>query len=442
LFPEGKNCVGQSGKEGSVLAYIASANQKTVSAAHLVMANKQKGLRAFMPFVGPAFIAAVAYIDPGNYATNIQGGSEFGYNLLWVIVVANIMAMFVQNLSAKLGIASGRNLPELCRIHFPAWISMLLWIFSEIAAMATDLAEFLGATLAFNLLLHIPMIVGTLMTAVITYAMLTLDRFGFRPLEKVIGCLVVAIGVCYLAETVFSRPNWGQIAYHSVVPWIGGKESILLIVGIIGATIMPHVVYLHSGLTNQRIVPKNDMEKRKISHFSTLEIIVAMGLAGLINLAMMYMSASAFYSTGHTSIGDISTAYRTLPILGSAAAAVFLVSLLVSGLSSSAVGTMAGQVIMNGFVGFTIPVWLRRVITMVPTVIIVAIGVNPTQTLIISQVILSIVLPLPIFCLIYFTRRKDIMGIMVNKPWMTFAAYAIACLVFILNITLIILTLV
>jgi manganese transport protein len=423
------------------LAYIASANRKTVSAANLAMANKRRGLRAFLPFLGPAFIAAVAYIDPGNYATNIQSGSQFGYNLLWVVVVANAMAMFIQNLSAKLGIASGRNLPELCRTYFPTWLSMVLWIFSEIAAMATDLAEFLGATLAFNLLLHIPMIIGTLMTAVITYAMLTLDRFGFRPLEKVIGCLVVAISVCYIAETIFSKPNWGQIAYHSVVPWIGGKESVLLIVGIIGATIMPHVVYLHSGLTNQRIIPKNDEQKRKISRFSTLEIIIAMGIAGLINMAMMYMSASAFYSTGHTSVGDISTAYQTLPILGSAAAAVFLISLLVSGLSSSAVGTMAGQVIMTGFVGFTIPIWLRRVITMVPTIIIVALGVNPTQTLIISQVVLSLVLPLPIFCLVYFTRRKDIMGIMVNKPWVTFAAYAVASLVFALNITLIFLTL-
>ncbi len=423
------------------MAFTASANRKTISAANLAISNKQKGLRAFLPFVGPAFIAAVAYIDPGNYATNIQSGSQFGYKLLWVVVISNLMAMFVQNLSAKLGIASGRNLPELCRAYFPTYVSITLWIFSEIAAMATDLAEFLGATIAFNLLLHIPMLIGTLITAILTYAMLMLDRFGFRPLEKVIGCLVVLISLCYLAETIFSRPNWSQIAYHSFVPWVGNKESVLLVVGIIGATIMPHVVYLHSGLTNQRIIPKNDVEKRKISRFSTWEIIVAMGFAGLINMAMMYMSASAFYTTGHTAIADISTAYKTLPILGSAAATVFLISLLASGLSSSAVGTLAGQVIMTGFVGFSIPVWLRRVITMVPTIVVIALGINPTQTLILSQVVLSIVLPLPIFCLIYFTRRKDIMGVMVNRPWITATACVIAALIFALNLALIYLTL-
>jgi manganese transport protein len=412
--------------------------KKTVIAARSALTNQRRGIRALVPFIGPAFIAAVAYIDPGNYATNIQSGSQFGYKLLWVVVLANLMAMLIQNMSAKLGIATGRNLPELCRQHFPRWLSITLWVFSEIAAMATDLAEFLGATLGLNLLFHIPMLPATLLTGLATYAILMMDRFGFRPLERFIGALVLLIGACYLVETFLSHPSFGQIAYHSVVPWVGNSDSILLVVGVIGATVMPHVVYLHSGLTQNRIVPRNDVEKKKIHSFSTKEVIIAMTLAGLINLSMMYMAAAVFHGTGHTQVADIQTAYKTLtPLLGPAAAAVFLTSLLASGFSSSAVGTMAGQVIMQGFVGFTIPVWVRRVVTMLPTVIIVALGIDPTQTLVISQVLLSLVLPMPILSLIYFTRRKDIMGVLVNKRYITDLAVVCAVIIVLLNLLLI-----
>ncbi|OFW80092.1 MAG: divalent metal cation transporter [Alicyclobacillus sp. RIFOXYA1_FULL_53_8] len=418
------------------------AESSTERAARSVIQNKSTGLRAMLPFLGPAFIAAVAYIDPGNYATNIQSGSEFGYKLLWVVVLANLMAMLIQSMSAKLGIATGRNLPELCRKYFPRWVSMVLWVFSEIAAMATDLAEFLGASLGLNLLFHIPMLWATLLTGVTTYLMLTLDRFGFRPLEKLIGSLVVVIGLSYLAETFMSKPAVGQILYHSVVPWIGNSNSVLLVVGVIGATVMPHVVYLHSGLTQSRIVPRNDAERKIINRFSVKEVMIAMTLAGLINLSMMYMAASAFNGTGHTEIADITTAYRTLtPLLGPAAASVFLVSLMASGFSSSTVGTMAGQVIMQGFVGFTIPVWVRRVVTMLPTVVVVALGIDPTRTLIISQVVLSLVLPLPILALIYFTKRKDIMGVLVNRRITTVLATVAAILITLLNFLLIYLTL-
>lgn len=411
---------------------------KTVLAARSVIQSQRKGLRGLLPFLGPAFVAAVAYIDPGNYATNIQSGSEFGYKLLWVVVLANLMAMLIQSMSAKLGIATGRNLPELCRQYFPSWVSMTLWIFSEIAAMATDLAEFLGATLGLNLLFHIPLLLATLLTGIATYLILALDRFGFRPLEKVIVSLVLVIGLSYLLETIFSRPVLGQILYHSVVPWVGNSSSVLLVVGIIGATVMPHVVYLHSSLTQNRIIPKNDAEKKIINRYSVKEVLLAMSLAGLINLSMMYMAASVFNGTGHTQIADITTAYQTLtPLLGPAAAGVFLVSLLASGFSSSAVGTMAGQVIMQGFVGFTIPVWLRRVLTMLPTVIIVALGVDPTQTLVISQVVLSLVLPMPVLALIYFARRQDIMGILVNRKTTTLLAITVAIVITLLNLLLI-----
>lgn len=403
-------------------------------AAREAITGRRKGLKALFPFLGPAFISSVAYIDPGNFATNIESGSQFGYNMLWVVVLANLMAMLLQNLSAKLGIASGRNLPELCRDHFPKWLTNVMWVGSEIAAMATDVAEFLGATLALNLLFGLPMLLAAALTGVVTYLILLMEQKGFRPLEKFIGAFALFIGGCYLVETILSSPDFGQVAYHSVVPWIGGQESLMLAVGVIGATVMPHALYLHSNLTKDRIVPQNKREALKIREFSTKEVMIAMAIAGFVNLAMMYMAASTFHSSGNLEISDISTAYQTLtPILGNAAAGVFLASLLASGISSSVVGTMSGQVIMQGFVGFSIPVWIRRAATMLPTFIIVALGVNTTKTLIVSQVVLSIVLPMPVLSLIYFTRRKDIMGVLANKRFVTVLAAVSAVIILSLN---------
>ncbi|MBT2737133.1 Nramp family divalent metal transporter [Neobacillus sp. C211] len=418
-----------------------AAEHRTVSAARDAINGKVKGIRALLPFLGPAFIASIAYIDPGNFATNIQSGARFGYKMLWVIVLANLMAMLLQNMSAKLGIATGKSLPELCRENMPKWLTIIMWIVSELAAMATDLAEFLGATLALNLLAGIPMLFGTIIIGVVTYLILMLEKYGFRPLEKFIAAFAVLIGLCYLVETIFSKPNLAQIAYHSVVPWLGNSESLMLAVGVIGATVMPHAIYLHSSLTQGRIVPRNDKERIKIQKFSTKEIFIAMTLAGFINLSMMYMAASVFNTTGNSQIADIQSAYHTLtPLLGSAAASVFLISLLASGLSSSVVGTMAGQVIMQGFVGFTIPIWVRRLVTMLPTVIIVAMGVDPTRTLVISQVVLSIVLPFPIIALIYFTQKKEFMGVLTNKRITTIASALFAIIIMGLNIWLVVQT--
>ncbi|WP_066253448.1 Nramp family divalent metal transporter [Neobacillus drentensis] len=417
------------------------AEQRTVSAARDAINGKVKGFRALLPFLGPAFIASIAYIDPGNFATNIQSGARFGYKMLWIIVLANLMAMLLQNMSAKLGIATGKSLPEICRENFPKWLTIIMWIVSELAAMATDLAEFLGATLALNLLAGIPMLLATIITGVVTYLILMLEKYGFRPLEKFIAAFAVLIGLCYLVETIFSKPNIAQIAYHSVVPWLGNSESLILAVGVLGATVMPHAIYLHSSLTQGRIVPRNDKEKIKIQKFSTKEIFIAMTLAGFINLSMMYMAASVFNTTGNSQIADIQSAYHTLtPLLGPAAASVFLISLLASGLSSSVVGTMAGQVIMQGFVGFTIPVWVRRLVTMLPTVIIVAIGVDPTRTLVISQVVLSMVLPFPIIALIYFTQKKEFMGVLTNKRITTIASSLFGLIILGLNIWLVVQT--
>lgn len=418
-----------------------AAESRTVSAARDAINGKVKGIRALLPFLGPAFIASIAYVDPGNFATNIQSGASFGYKMLWVIVLANLMAMLLQNMSAKLGIATGRSLPEVCRDHMPKWLTYGMWVVSELAAMATDLAEFLGATLALNLLAGIPMLYATIIVGIVTYLILMLEKFGFRPLEKFIAAFAVLIGLCYLVETVISKPDLGLIAYHSVTPWLGNKESIILAVGVIGATVMPHAIYLHSSLTQNRIVPRNDMEKIKIQKFSTKEIMIAMTLAGFVNLAMMYMAASVFHNSGNSHIADLTTAYHTLtPLLGSAAASVFLISLLASGVSSSVVGTMAGQVIMQGFVGFTIPLWIRRLVTMLPTFIIVAMGVDPTRTLVISQVVLSIVLPCPIIALIYFTQKKELMGVLTNKPITTILSTIFAIVILGLNCWLIVQT--
>jgi len=421
-----------------VTSNVSIPLNKAVEACRAAMEGKSKGIKALLPFLGPAFIASIAYIDPGNFATNISCGSEFGYKMLWVVVIANLMAMLLQNMSAKLGIATGKNLPELCRDYLPKWMTLPMWVVSEVAAMATDLAEFLGATLGLNLLFGIPMLYATILTGVTTYIILMLDRYGFRPLEKFIAAFALLIGACYIIETFLSHPDFSQIAYHSVVPWLGNGDSMMLAVGVIGATVMPHAIYLHSGLTQNRVIPRNDGERIKLQKFNTKEVLIALTFAGLINIAMMYMAAAAFHSTGHNSIADIPSAYKTLtPILGSAAASVFLISLLFSGISSSVVGTMAGQMIMQGFVGFTIPVWIRRIVTMLPTVIIVALGIDPTQTLIVSQVVLSIVLPIPIIALIYFTKRKDLMGVLVNKRWITISSIICAVVISFLNLLLI-----
>jgi manganese transport protein len=407
------------------------------AAARAALDGQSRGLLRMLPFFGPAFIASVAYIDPGNFATNIQGGSQFGYRLLWSIVLANLMAMLLQTLSAKLGIASGQNLAELCGEHFSAKLVYPMWIISEIAAMATDLAEFLGAALGLNLLFHLDLRIAVIVTAIATYGILTLQRYGVRPIEAIIASFVAVIAVSYVIETFISKPAWGDVGFHSVVPYLGGS-SIIPIVGIIGATVMPHVVYLHSALTQNRIVPRSEREARRIFHFTIPEIVIALGLAGLINMAMLYMAASTFYGHNLTHVADIPTAFRTLtPLLGSSASTIFAISLLASGLSSSVVGTMAGQVIMQGFVGFTIPIWLRRLITMIPTVIVVFIGLNPTQSLFWSQVVLSLVLPIPVIALIYFTRRRDIMGTLVNRGLTTWIAGICACLIVFLNVLLV-----
>ncbi|OGO65094.1 MAG: divalent metal cation transporter [Chloroflexi bacterium RBG_19FT_COMBO_50_10] len=413
----------------------------TEKAAALILSGKSKkrGLARLLPFMGPAFIASVAYMDPGNFATNIQGGAQFGYTLLWVVVTTNLMAMLIQTLSAKLGIASGRNLAEMCRESFPRPVVWVMWVLMEIVAMATDLAEFLGAALGFYLLLGIPLWVAGFLTAIITFIILGLERYGFRPLEAVITALIGVISVSYLIETILGKPDWGQVAYHAVVPQFSGSESVLIAAGILGATVMPHVIFLHSSLTQKRIVVRTPAKLRKLFRFEVVDVVIAMGLAGLINAAMLMMAASTFFREGMTSVGTIQEAHRTLePLLGKASSIFFAISLLASGLSSSSVGTMAGQVIMQGFLHWHIPVWIRRMVTILPSLIVILIGLDPTRTLVISQVVLSFGLPFAVIPLVIFTSRSKVMKTLVNHKITTIVASLVAALIVSLNIYLLV----
>jgi manganese transport protein len=414
------------------------ADRTRESAEKVLDGSSRKGrLRRLLPFLGPAFIASIAYMDPGNFATNIQGGAQFGFMLLWVIVASNLIAMLVQTLSAKLGIASGKNLAEHCREQFRRPVVFGMWILMEIAAMATDLAEFLGAAIGFQLLLGIPLLAAALLTAVATFLILSLERFGFRPLELVITGFVGVIAVSYLVETILDRPPIGQMLLHSVVPQLQGPESALLAVGILGATVMPHAIFLHSSLMQSRVVAREAGKLRRLMRFEIADVTIAMGIAGLINMAMLVMAASTFFAKGLTSIGTLEDAYKTLePLLGKAASWVFGVSLLASGLSSSSVGTMAGQVIMQGFVQRRIPAWVRRLATMAPSLVVIAIGLDPTRTLVLSQVVLSFGLPFAVIPLVLFTRRKDIMGTLVNRPLTNALAWVAAGLIVVLNLYL------
>ena len=413
-----------------------SLSARTVLAGQEALAGRRRGLRGFLPFAGPAVIASVAYVDPGNFATNIQGGAQFGYLLLWVVVVANLVAMLFQSLSARLGIVTGQSLAALCRERYPRPVVYAMWVASEVAAMATDLAETLGAAIGLSLLFGLPLIVSLLITFVGTYAMLLIQGRGFRPMELLIGVFVAVIGVSYVAELLIAPPDWAAVGYHAVVPHLAGPESVMLAVGVIGATVMPHAIYLHSSLMPGRMPARDDAERRRIISFSNREVLLALGLAGLVNMAMMTMAAVMFHE-GHTDVASIETAYQTLiPLMGMGAAALFMLSLLASGFSSSVVGTMAGQTIMQDFVHFRIPLWLRRLVTMIPALVVVAIGVGTTEALVISQVVLSLVLPVPMIALLKLTGNPEVMGRFATRRLTRVAAIAAATLVLALNLVL------
>ncbi|MBS1846189.1 MAG: Nramp family divalent metal transporter [Actinobacteria bacterium] len=407
------------------------------AAAHRSLRGDARGISRIWPFLGPAFIAAVAYIDPGNFATNISGGAKFGYLLLWIVLAANLVAMLVQTQSAKLGIATGKNLAELCRERFSRRTSIGLWLQAEIVAMACDLAEIVGAALGLNLLFGIPLFVSGLIAGAGTFTLLALQRRGFRKLEAAITVLVGVVVVAFAYELIDASPDGGEVAKHLFVPGFAGTESILLATGIVGATVMPHVIYLHSALTQNRIVGRNDRERRRILRFEKIDVVIALALAGAVNLAMMIVAAALFHGGGLTGIETIEGAYSGLQQLDShAAATIFGVALLASGFASSSVGTMAGQVVMQGFIHRRIPIFLRRAITLAPALIILAIGVNPTDALVGSQVVLSFGIPFALVPLVIFASKREIMGALVNPGWLTALVGLLATLIIALNVFL------
>jgi manganese transport protein len=393
-------------------------------------------LRATLAMLGPAFVASIAYVDPGNFATNLQGGAQYGYLLLWVVLVANLMAMLIQYLSAKLGIVTDRNYPEVVRERFPRVFTWGMWVQAEIMAMSTDVAEFLGAALGLNLLFGVPLLPAGLITGVIAFAILELQTRGFRRFELAITALLGIIFAGFLYETLRIGPS-AHASLRGLLPGLHGATSLYLAVGIIGATVMPHVIYLHSALTNGRMPCRNDRERSRVLRFERLDVMIALGLAGLVNLAMLAVAAKLFHTPALSGLSTIPAAHAQFGhLVGGTAALAFAVALLASGASSSSVGTYAGQVVMAGFINVRFPLLLRRAVTMIPALVILALGVSPTSALVLSQVVLSFGIPLALVPLVLLTCDRDVMGVHVNRRLTTYLAWSCALLISALNVFL------
>ena len=411
------------------------------SRSELARLRARPGLRGVLPLLGPAFVAAVAYVDPGNFATNVAGGAKYGYLLLWVVVAANLMAMLIQYLSAKLGVATGRSLPELCREQLGTRASRGLWVQAELIAMATDLAEFVGAAIALNLLFGMPLFIAGLVTAVAAFAILALQTAGHRRFESAIVVLLGVILAGFLYDTLRVGFDAGAAA-HGLIPHFDGTGSLVLATGILGATVMPHVIYLHSALTQKRVETDGEDEKRTLMRFVRADVVIAMALAGVVNMAMLVTAASLFHGKPGVDIDSIEAAHSGfITYAGAGAGLAFALALLASGFASSSVGTYAGQVVMQGFIARSIPLLLRRAVTMAPALVVLAVGADPSRALVISQVVLSFGIPFALIPLVMLTRRADLMGALVNRRATTAAASVVAALIVCLNVVLLVQTL-
>ncbi len=429
-----EQAVGAVSEPAPTVEDVLPGEAAVAEAARRSLDGQTRGVRRIWPFLGPAFVAAVAYIDPGNFATNIAGGAKFGYLLLWVVLAANLIAMVVQTQSAKLGIATGKNLPELCRQTFSRRTSLSLWVQAEVVAMACDVAEVVGAALGLNLIFGTPLFLAALLAGAGAFAILALQQKGYRHLEVVIAVMAGVVLAAFVAELFYADPDGGQVALHLFKPGFAGTESILLATGIIGATVMPHVVYLHSALTQRRIVGRNASERRRILGFERMDVVIAMSLAGFVNISMMIMAAALFSGGALGGVDSIEGAYHGLQVTVSTnAATIFGIALIASGFASSSVGTMAGQVVMQGFIRRRIPIFLRRALTLAPALVIIAIGVAPTDALVISQVVLSFGIPFALIPLLLIARRRDLMGALANPNWLTALAGVLASLIIALN---------
>lgn len=403
--------------------------------------RKTINIKQLLRYLGPAFIVSVAYFDPGNFATNISGGSIFNYSLLWVILWSNLMAVFLQIMSAKLGIATGANLTQVCRQHFSKKTNFIFFIVATIAAMATTMAEFIGGVLGFYLLFNIPINYSVALTAIVTLIIIYLQKYGQRIVEIIITLFVAFISIAYAIEIYLAKPDWPQVALHTLIPSLPNGEALLIAVGMLGATVMPHVIYLHSQLVQSRNHGLTTLEeRRKHLKMEKIDVFIAMNVAFLINASMVIVSASVFFTNG-LAVESIEQAHRSLePLMGPLSAGAFGAALLASGFSSSSVGAMAGETIMDGFIDFKIPLILRRLLVMIPGIIVIIIGVNPIKALLFSQVCLSFVLPVAIISMLIVTSQKEIMGEFVNKPVVKFIGYTITSIIISLNAVLIYLT--
>jgi manganese transport protein len=416
---------------------VSEAALGAVASSPLEQLFARGRVRGTLAMLGPAFVAAVAYVDPGNFATNLQGGARYGYLLLWVVLAANLIAMLIQYLSAKLGVVSGRDLPELCRERYPRALGVGLWLQAETMAMATDVAELLGAALGLNLLFGVPLLPAGLIAGAIAFAILGLQNRGYRRFELAITALLGVIFLGFLYEALRIGPSASATA-GGLIPGLHGAGSLYLAVGIVGATVMPHAVYLHSALTSRRIGCRDDEERRRVLRFERLDVIVALGLAGLVNMAMLAIAAKLFHTPGLAGLQSIGEGHAELQrLVGGGAALAFAVALLISGASSSSVGTYAGQVVMAGFVGVRVPLWARRAVTMLPALVLLAAGANPTDALVLSQVVLAFGIPFALVPLVAITSDRGVMGVHVNRRATTLAAAAVAGLVTLLNVFLI-----
>ena len=420
--------------EGAAGGGLPLAEALEASALERLLARGR--VRATLMMLGPAFVASIAYVDPGNFATNVQGGAQFGYLLLWVVLAANLMAMLIQYLSAKLGIVTDHDLPEVVRERFPRAVTWGMWIQAELMAMSTDIAEFLGAAIGLNLLFGVPLLPAGLMTGVIAFAILELQTRGFRRFELAISALLGIIFAGFLYETLRIGPSvHGSL--RGLLPDLRGSGSLYLAVGIIGATVMPHVIYLHSALTKGRMPCRDDRERSRVLRFERLDVIIALGLAGLVNMAMLAVAAKLFHTPALSGLSTIQDAHAQFGhLVGGTAALAFAVALLASGASSSSVGTYAGQVVMAGFINIRIPLLLRRAITMIPAIAVLAVGMNPTNVLVLSQVVLSFGIPLALVPLVMLTSRRDVMGIHVNRRATTIIAWTLVIIISALNVFL------
>jgi len=395
-------------------------------------------VRAMLAMLGPAFVASIAYVDPGNFATNVQSGAKYGYLLLWVVLAANLIAMLIQYLSAKLGVVTDHNLAEQIRARYPRPVTWGMWVQAEIMAMSTDIAEFLGAALGLNLLFGVPLLPAGLITGVIAFAILALQTRGFRRFELAITALLGIIFAGFLYEMLRIGPS-AHDSLGGLIPGLSGPDSLYLAVGIIGATVMPHVIYLHSALTSGRMPCRNDHERRRVLRFERIDVIIALGIAGLINMSMLAVAAKLFHTPALSSLDSIGDAHAAFGnLVGGTAALAFAAALLASGASSSSVGTYAGQVGMAGFMNVRIPLLARRAITMLPAIAVLAAGMNPTSALVLSQVVLSFGIPLALIPLVMMTSRRDVMGVHVNRRLTTLLAWGCALAVSALNVYLLV----